>query len=237
MCLNKHFTLFIQVIPSTHTEDWERERKKMKEHQVATTANKEHSVRRSKYSSLEKPQKFTKKSLNAAFASVAGDASNETKLESIDDLSLTFGGKSNRDSIENMIVALDKPLSASSENLTPSNFTSNGSRTISADQSRTFDINSLKIRSVEAEVVAHHLEQARIRVLRSKNVDQESKKLLDALINMLMLMKEFYGLCAEKDLVDQLISAILCLLLWMLIFAVILVSSSVDQSSFCPPPT
>ncbi|GAB4850762.1 hypothetical protein Ancab_030062 [Ancistrocladus abbreviatus] len=77
------------------------------------------------------------------------------------------------------------------------------------DQCRTSDINSLRIGSIEVEV-KHHLERARIQVLSSKNVDQEeSKKLLDAPISM--LMKEFYSLCDEKDRVDQFISARTCM--------------------------
>ncbi|GAB4850758.1 hypothetical protein Ancab_030058 [Ancistrocladus abbreviatus] len=118
------------------TQDKERG-EEMKDHRTANTS--------------------TKKSLNAAFASVAGDASSEPTLESIDDLFLTFDSKSNRDSTESVVVALDKPLSTSSENFTPSNCTFNDSCNISGDQCRTSDINSLRIGSVEVEM-EHHLE-------------------------------------------------------------------------------
>ncbi|GAB4842994.1 hypothetical protein Ancab_012972 [Ancistrocladus abbreviatus] len=215
----------------------------MKDYQAASTANKELSNRRSKESSLKKPQKFTKKSLSAAFASAAGDASMEPTSDSIEEfspISDVFDSKSHRDSVENVVVALNQPLSSSSETITPSDFTNGDSCNVSVDWSRNSEFNNSKIRSVEVEMVVDHLEQARIQVLSSKDVDQETKKLLDALINT--LMKEFYSLPDEKDRVDQLISArvriiVLCFLLCMVIFAMVFVFGSVDQSSFHPPPT
>ncbi|CAL5395785.1 unnamed protein product [Camellia sinensis] len=56
---------------------------------------------------------------------------------------------------------------------------------------------SADIVSVEAEVVVNHLKQARIQVMNSTNADLQSKKLLNALIEV--VIEEFNALPEEKD--------------------------------------
>ncbi|GMH27244.1 hypothetical protein Nepgr_029087 [Nepenthes gracilis] len=223
------------------------------------TPQRDLSNRRSKESSSKstadhgkKPQKIINKSLKSAFASVNGDTASESTSESFDNFSTiseVLDGEFKRQSVESSVVALNQPISAYSETLTPSVLTPSSEDTPdnnelwneTVDRDKTFQFcSSKKIGLLEAKVVAYHLKQARIEVSSNKNVHPGTKKLLDALIDV--VMKEFYSLPDEneRDQIDKLISArafaiVVCFLLW--IVSAMLLFGSGSQSSPHPPPT
>ncbi|KAL6190830.1 hypothetical protein ACLB2K_037224 [Fragaria x ananassa] len=89
--------------------------------------------------------------------------------------------------------------------------------------------------SIGAEVVASFLKQARIQVLNSAGVDAKSKKLLDALVEI--VIEDFHTVPEERDHIAELLSAkakilVVCSLLWILAMAVFLVFSSGAQGTF-----
>ncbi|KAI8009628.1 Magnesium transporter MRS2-4 [Camellia lanceoleosa] len=100
---------------------------------------------------------------------------------------------------------------------------------------------SVDIVSVEAEVVVNHLKQARIQVMNSMSADLQSKKLLNALIEV--VIEEFNALPEEKDRLSELVSmktqvVFMIFVLWIVAVSMFLHFSSRGQSSFNePPPT
>ncbi|KAF5950809.1 hypothetical protein HYC85_012802, partial [Camellia sinensis] len=100
---------------------------------------------------------------------------------------------------------------------------------------------SADIVSVEAEVVVNHLKQARIQVMNSTNADLQSKKLLNALIEV--VIEEFNALPEEKDRLSELVSmktrvVFMIFLVWVVAVLMFLHFSSRGQSSFSElPPT
>ncbi|GFZ11467.1 hypothetical protein Acr_22g0008650 [Actinidia rufa] len=80
--------------------------------------------------------------------------------------------------------------------------------------------NNDDIVSVEAEMVVNHLKQAQIQVMNSASTDLCTKKLLDALINV--VIEEFNVSPEEKDHIAEIVKmktrvVLLSFLLWILV--------------------
>ncbi|XP_059630456.1 uncharacterized protein LOC132273517 [Cornus florida] len=212
------------------------------------TPQKEHLLanRRSKSMSeqAKKPQKISKKCLNSVFTSVSEDVSVGSPKDSIDFSSISevyvdgqFG-----DSAESFTESVNPEISPSLETAAPSQLTplsstitvnndENGS--VSVNRCRSAESNSVKIGSIEEEMVINHLRQARIEILNSANL--QSKKLLDALVKV--VIEEFCGLPEEKDQFSELLSTkahlvLLSFFLWILAVVGVFFFSFGVRSSF-----
>ncbi|CAL5395788.1 unnamed protein product [Camellia sinensis] len=214
----------------------------MKEYQLQTP-KKEHQhskIRRSKSISehSKKPHRISQKCLNSVFTSVSEDL---VEFSSISEIS---EDNQLRESAESFIASLNQVISPSLETFLSS--------TITVDKDEVVDVSvghcrsakskkSVDIVSVEAEVVVNHLKQARIQVMNSTSADLQSKKLLNALIEV--VIEEFNALPEEKDRLSQLVSmktrvVFMIFLLWIVAVSMFLHFSSRGQSSFSePPPT
>ena len=124
-------------------------------------------------------------------------------------------------------MAEDPSLFGSSESSITSDLTP--SSKITADMQEpgqlygTIEPTGLKIGSVELEIVVDILKRNRTQVLNSSDVDPQSKKILDALIEI--VIEEFYNRPKERDRFAELVSikiqiVILFFFLWMLAVAV-----------------
>ncbi|XP_057487631.1 uncharacterized protein LOC130773710, partial [Actinidia eriantha] len=139
------------------------------------------------------------------------------------------------ESAESFIASLSSMLSPSLETVASPNLTPLWS-TITLDMNQAGDDssshfknskskNSDDIVAVEAEMVVNHLKQAQIQVMNSASTDLRSKKLLDALINV--VIEEFNVSPEEKDHFAEivkmktrvvLLSFLLCILVVLVMF-------------------
>ncbi|KAE8076656.1 hypothetical protein FH972_015292 [Carpinus fangiana] len=221
----------------------------MKEHQTPRkdyARPSELANRRSKDSSSKKLQKITKKSLNAAFTSVSEDDLESSK-ESVDlsSISEIADFDHSGEIAESFLMAENPSLFGSSESSIASDLTP--SSKITADMQEpgqlygTIEPTGLKIGSVELEIVVDILKRNRTQVLNSSDVDPQSKKILDALIEI--VIEEFYNRPKERDRFAELVSikiqiVILFFFLWMLAMAVaFFFGSGVQHSSSRHLPT
>lgn len=100
---------------------------------------------------------------------------------------------------------------------------------------------SSEIISQEAEVLANLLKQARNQVSNSIDTDARSKRLLDALVKI--VVEELYAVPKEKDRLTELVLmktriVSLCFLFWIIAMSVIFsFNSRSGRSSIGPPPT
>ena len=100
---------------------------------------------------------------------------------------------------------------------------------------------SLKTGSLEAEIVVELLLQARAQVLNSTDTDIRSKRLLDALIEI--IIDETYLLPGQTDRSSGVMFTrtrllMLCFLLWIFTTSVVFFSRSGAQGyNYGPPPT
>lgn len=105
----------------------------------------------------------------------------------------------------------------------------------------TIEPTGLKTGSVELEIVVDILKRNRTQVLNSADVDPQSKKILDALIEI--VIEEFYNRPKERDRFAELVSikiqiVLLSFFLWMLAVAVaFFFGSAVQHSSSRHLPT
>lgn len=176
----------------------------MKGYQLQTPNNENQQANRSTFKAIsqhtKQTQNFSKKSLNSVFTSVSEDA---LLADSIEFFPISEVYNQLSDSAESCIGSPDSFISPSSNTdlapLLP---------TVTADNKQKAGdiinhINSTEIKncagivSVEAEMVMHHLKQAQIRHMSSANSDLQTKKLLDALI--VLVIEEFTALPEEKD--------------------------------------
>lgn len=221
----------------------------MKEHQFQTP-KKEHqhsNIRRSKSISehSKKPHRISQKCLNCVFTSVSEDLIEFSSISEISE------DNQLRESAESFIASPNQVISTSLKTFSPSDLTPLSS-TITVDKDAVVDVSeshcrsaeskkSVDIVSVEAEVVVNHLKQAQIQVMNSTNADLQSKKLLNALIEV--VIEEFNALPEEKDRLSELVSmktrvVFTIFLLWIVAVSMFLHFSSRGQSSFSePPPT
>lgn len=100
----------------------------------------------------------------------------------------------------------------------------------------------LQLKPVEAEVVTDHLGRALFQIMNSGDVDRRSKKLVEALVQI--VINDFEGLPEEKDMHYGSVTAkcrimLLCLFMWILIASVVVfLNTGIVSSSFSvPPPT
>ncbi|KAI3469269.1 hypothetical protein Pfo_025932 [Paulownia fortunei] len=191
----------------------------MRDFQLQTPQRDQTSAnRRSKSTSdLSKNlRKVAKKSLNPAFKAVSEDDS--AVLESLKEFSEVSDDNPFGESAENFISLVSPVDRHSSETVAISDLTSpslSSSSVITSDKHVAINATGTKCKnpevdsfkkteSIEAEVVIKHLREARIQVLKSKDVGH-SKKLLDALISI--IVEEFYGgLYEENEWLDKLLS-------------------------------
>ncbi|KAA8527356.1 hypothetical protein F0562_034929 [Nyssa sinensis] len=227
----------------------------MRDYQLQTPQKEhQHANRRSKPISnhAKNHQKISKKCLNSVFALASEDFSLESPKDSIDFSSISEISDDNQigESPESVIATMNPVLSPSSETVSLSDLTPlSSSITVVKDEADNVSVNrcgfsesnSVRTGPVEAQIVLNHLRQARIQVLNSADADLQSKKLLDALIKV--VIDEFYGLPEERDRFAELLSTktrivFLSFSLWILaVLAVFLFSSSVQSSFIEPPPT
>lgn len=108
---------------------------------------------------------------------------------------------------------------------------------VSSSNCRFSGDNDLKCGSLEAEIAVNFLKCARTQIFNSADVTFLSKKLLDAVIEI--VLEEIPVIPEEKDRLVDLLSAkahirivYLILFLWIFVAAVILFFSSPDVNSF-----
>ncbi|GAB2232799.1 hypothetical protein Drorol1_Dr00011858 [Drosera rotundifolia] len=228
---------------------------------AAASATKPSSSSSSAAADLSK--KHVKKSLKSVLASVAVEASavdlspvsevvhNEEKscnVEVVDpdstpESELIFGD------LLPLGTQSSTEISPSSEASTLSDLTCSFDKAASITEKSRDEVSvceTLKTCSVEAYVVADHLKQAGIQVMRSKDVDDGMKKLVDALINV--LLKEVYAVPDGKEKgkyrVESLYSIRVCitfvsLMLWIVVLAVavLMMLGADDRDPWRIPPT
>ena len=141
---------------------------------------------------------------------------------------------------QSFIASPSPMLSPSSETVASSNLTPLSS-TITSDSpfKNSESKDSDDIVAVEAEMVVNHLKQAQIQVMNSASTDLRSKKLLDALIRV--VIEEFNVSPEEKDHFAEIVTmktrvVFLSFLLWILVVSVIFLFRSGVRSSFAEPP-
>lgn len=142
---------------------------------------------------------------------------------------------------QSLMTLPDPSLSASTETLFTSDLSPSLESTISSHASWSVakcENDGSKFGSMGPEVVARFLRQARTQVLNSAGGDAKSKKLLDALVEI--VIEDFHTVPEERDRIAELLSAkaiilVVCSLLWILAMAVFLVFSSGAQSTFPGP--
>ncbi|KAL7119663.1 hypothetical protein ACP275_02G076200 [Erythranthe tilingii] len=177
------------------------------------------------------PRKVTEKYLNPAFKAVSEDDFTVTEfLKEFPEVSVTdqFGESAvnfiaaypvDTDSSKTVAISDLTSLSPSSEITSDKHILTNARDTKLGDAQIDSDH---KIESYEAEVVIKHLREARIQVMKSKDLGP-SKKLLDAMIKT--VIQEFYGgLYEDKEWLDKLLSSkgnLVSLIFMMGIFSVL----------------
>ncbi|XP_010268100.1 PREDICTED: uncharacterized protein LOC104605162 [Nelumbo nucifera] len=217
---------------------------------------------------VNKPHKIAKKCLNSSFTIVSKDLP-PAKLESADS-SLVPEISSEDQSAEfseSFLLPLDQALSVSHEafnslNLsssseTPFDFPSSpditsNSKTISnklessegtlENSAFILSADCVKMGNVEAEISVDCLEEALSRILNSSDVDARSKKIVNALVRI--VINDVCHLPEEQEKLSELawakvrIGFFFCVLLWIISFSLILFTKVAARSSFTdPPPT
>ncbi|XP_041001663.1 protein SINE3 [Juglans microcarpa x Juglans regia] len=187
--------------------------------------------RRTKDFSSKKIRKIAKKSLNSAFTSLSEDVT-ESPKEPVDLFSVSEIADSDhfREISESFLMAAGPALSASSESLFASDLTP--SSTVTAEPGGS------KISYVEVETAINFLKRSRSQVLKSADTDPRSKRIMDALIEI--VIGEFYPHPEERDHIGELILmkiqiVLLCFFLWILAVAVAFFFGSAVQNSFRGP--
>ncbi|XP_035539672.1 protein SINE3 [Juglans regia] len=199
--------------------------------------------RRTKDFSSKKIRKIAKKSLNSAFTSLSEDVTESPKEpEDLFSVSEIADTDHFREISESFLMAASPALSASSESLFASDHTPSSTVTAEMDepghQYGTFESGGSKISYVEVETAINFLKRSRSRVLKSAGTDPRSKRIMDALIEI--VIGEFYPHPEEKDHIGELILmkiqiVLLCFFLWILAVAVAFFFGSAVQNSFRGP--
>ncbi|KAL6970220.1 hypothetical protein U1Q18_029922, partial [Sarracenia purpurea var. burkii] len=196
---------------------------------------------------------ISKKHLNSVFTSDSDDVPLPLRKDSIEFSSISEIPEDYQlgESAESFVASVDPLFSPSLESSALSDLTALTS-TITADNDEVGDnsvghCNSAEsksrvdIVSVDAEMVVHHLKQARVQIRNSTNADLQSKKLLDALIEG--VIEDFNALPAETDRFAELVSmktrvVFVSFFMWILAVSAVLIFSSGVRNSFTePPPT
>ncbi|GFQ03212.1 hypothetical protein PHJA_002465000 [Phtheirospermum japonicum] len=232
----------------------------MKDIQLQTPQRDQTSTnRRSKSTSdlSKNPRKaqVSRKKLSPAFQAASEDES--SVLESLKEFPKVSDDNPFVESAENFIALVDPVDTPSSQTAAISDLTSPTLSTFSVITSEnhvSFNATDTKcensteadffdeIKSIETEVVIKHLREARIRVLKSKDVGS-SKKILDALIKI--AIEELYGgVHEENEWLDKLLSGkanVVVLSLMMGIYAIFMLwffnSDAKGFRSTGPTPT
>ncbi|XP_065859674.1 protein SINE3 [Euphorbia lathyris] len=184
---------------------------------------------RLKESRLKKIQKVPKRSLNAAFSTVIEEVSSETGKELTE-----FSPSSEASEFQSCVLSSSSHVS--SEAFSDPNISNNSEDPI--DVSMKHCIFHKLDGSVEVDIVSSFLHKARSQVLSSSDVDEQSKKLLDAVLKV--VLDECYALPEERDFCAELVSArgripFLCIVLWSFIFSAILFFGLLSGSSYNGP--
>ncbi|KAM2963656.1 uncharacterized protein LOC126606818 [Malus sylvestris] len=203
-------------------------------------------------------KKIPKKSLNTVFSAVSEDEPVENFKLSVDytpvsansNVSVDFTPSSvisDVDFTESLMLMPDPPFSASSETLFQSDLSlspeasvnKDGPGNVSLSTGKSCEFDGSNFGSVEADIVARFLRQARTQVLNSE-LDTKSKKILDALVEI--VIEELHTSPAERDRVAELLSAkayitMACFLFWIIALAVWVFSSGGRSTFHGPLPT
>ncbi|KDP27939.1 hypothetical protein JCGZ_19019 [Jatropha curcas] len=216
----------------------------MKDH---TPQKEDLANRRSRDSPLKKPQKIPKKRLNAVFPLVSEEISPETVKDLSDFYSISELSDADYSSqiSPSSVLALSPALSAATETFPLSDVASASKIPTTSDEPDNVSVERCGFHkpdgSLEFDIVAEYLKQARTQVLKSANVDQQSKKLLDALVKV--VLDECYALPEERDWYSEILSvkgriAFLCFLLWSFMVSVIFFFvMGLDNGYIGPLPT
>ncbi|WCJ23293.1 hypothetical protein M5689_005325 [Euphorbia peplus] len=179
---------------------------------------------RLKESRSKKIQKVPKRNLNPTFTIVTEKISSETGKELI---GLSPASEASESSVLTSI---------SSEAFSDPNISINFEDPVNMSMNRCVfhELDS----SVEAGLVSSYLQKARNEVVNSSNVDEQSKKLLDAVLKV--ILDECSALHEERDLHDELVSAqgrilFLCIVLWSFILSAIFFFRLLWDSSYNGP--
>ncbi|XP_050218229.1 uncharacterized protein LOC126668997 [Mercurialis annua] len=217
--------------------------------------------RRAKDSRLKKPNKIVKRSLNGLFPLISEDVSSDTAKDSSDfsPVSVITGAScSDRTSSElnatsPEVISVSKSSCSSSfqqiSDLGLSEASTSCEHTPISTIKTCFDNSGNRSTersfqkpdsSVELDLVSEFPKHARNQVLNSTGVDQQSKKLLDTLVKV--LLDDFYSLPKETDCHFQLASAsfrlmFLLVLLWCFLAYLVLFGLRSDNSYVGPTPT
>ncbi|KAH6831832.1 hypothetical protein C2S53_008325 [Perilla frutescens var. hirtella] len=197
------------------------------------------------------PRKGAKKSLNPAFKALPEDDS--AVLESLEEFVGASDDNPFSESAENFFAVVhasetqstEKVVSDLTSTLASTSVTATPYKHVASDTANTRSpekVDSFQMtKSVEAEVVIKHLREARIQVLKSKDVGP-SKKLVEALINV--IIEEFHGgLYEENEWLDKLLSRksnLIFLISIMVMFSLLMVwfsDWSLKESFTGPTPT
>lgn len=226
----------------------------MKEYQLQTPkkdqhphANRRSSKSISNYTS-KKTHQISKKCLDSAFTLVSEDVSLESPLIELSSISEITDDHPLDESAESSILTLSPVISPSPETVTPSDLTPlTSSITGEEDEPNNLSVfrssfveskNSDAMVAVEADMVVNHLKLARIQLKNSTDADISSRKLLDALIKL--VIEEFDGLREENDRFAELVTmkrriVFVSVFLWILVSVIFLFRSCGGKSSFSEP--
>ncbi|XP_050372575.1 uncharacterized protein LOC126790402 [Argentina anserina] len=181
-----------------------------------------------------------KKSL---FSSISEDPQVNHSVESSPISLISQIDEVNRDAdvTQTLMTLPDPALSPSTESLFTSDLSPSSESTMSSHSSWTVATcgnDASKFGSMGAEVVASFLKQARTEVLNSAGVDAKSKKLLDALVEI--VIEDLHTVPEERDQIAELISMkakirVVCLLLLILTMTVLSMFSSGSGRNFHGP--
>ncbi|KAL3505614.1 hypothetical protein ACH5RR_030996 [Cinchona calisaya] len=205
------------------------------------TPQKDQSVanRRSKSVSDQhkKAQKIRRKNLNSEFSAFSEEAPKDlidfTSISELEDENLLA------ESAENFTASLSPATSLGSDALASSDLTHLSSTTTSDDHKEGLALtNQSKIGrscSIEAELVVKHLREAQLQILNARDMDLQSKRVLDALVNL--VVEEFIQLPEEKDQFNDLVVRkgnflLMSFFLWILLVSAIFFIFSASQRSF-----
>lgn len=145
---------------------------------------------------------------------------------------------------QSSVPAFNPILSASLEALPLSDLTPTSKIFTSSDEPGDVSMELYRFHkpkdSVEEDIVANLLKQARMRGLNSANADQQSKRLLDALVKV--VVDECYTLHEQTDWYFELVSTrgyvvFLCFLLWSFVVSVVFFFGLGVDSYSGPSPT
>ncbi|KAL4272717.1 hypothetical protein GQ457_13G023640 [Hibiscus cannabinus] len=159
--------------------------------------------RRSNDSSAKRtPKKIAGKSLTEAFISPIEDVLPDISEESIDFSSISAFSDAdfNIETAENLVI-LSNPLLPTSPKMFTLSETGSASKISTANRDEQVDFSKTGL--AEAEILVNLLKQARLQALNSVDMENKSKKVLDALIEF--TIKEFYTLPQEIEKLPELV--------------------------------